>query len=1105
MSQDTSYIAFISYRRLPLDTKAAKMIQSRIENYTIPKEFREQFGGKKFGHVFRDEDELPSTSSLSDSIYSALDRSKYLIVICTPNLPQSKWCEMEIEYFLKTHDRNHVLTVLVDGNPEQSFSPHLLHDFDEEGNPITDYTPLAANIDGPNLTINRKAFKKEITRLFAKFLDCPFDSLWQREKRARVNRLFGASIAVIVVLFAFLGVVLNRNARISEQSLKIEKQNIELQSRLSTALVDGGIVKLKEHDVVGAIDNALSSMENDDPAIYDHRVGKLLSDALYAYKRDEVRSSIVYSQPTGILEMKITDDKKHVLLLDEVGVLRCLDLATYRILWEFQTDAEDADNDYLDISAQIITTNLDNKVIYKDSKSCYALSIKDGTQIWSFSPTEGYLCALHAISDDASLFAVMMQNDNNKTSEIIFISTETGIERGRIDATEHGAYFPYLPKSDKPIKYAAAFSADINRFAYIIRVQETESNKQGYRLCCVDMDTFERRSTCFIEKDIYLFYGMDIDSADDSVFFAAYFDTLMYTCICKENGEIYELNDHKERNRFTMEGGIDSVNKYFGNNSCRYLCEKGRVFVISNNQLFIYKRAENKLSNCYSMSGTIVNAYWTDSKKNVMEFITDDGCVSDYTTVFHDGKTINNAVSCRLDQSNILKCCSPGTGSITDCGLLYTSSMDASGKLFFAELVSDPNMETLITGNKNGGNNGGISHLLVDQSDTGLLFYQDGTVASFDKMSGEILKATSFNHLCNESNAIILDENHFLIDNGLYGMDGSTEEYAKPVNQTYFRMIPSKSIRLFNGQILSWDMYPLFGYEGKESHADLGYLIGVALWLNGEPVEKTMNYEDAMIFYSMDYNTNTLAYGGENGLVLQYGYPVDIVQNKFSIWDKKVLCFTDAFSAEATIMETPHSSTEDVKPVFAHERKQCAVAYESRYIYIYDVESETVIPIENEYFAREIINLCFSDDDAYLLVLTSSGRLDIYETSSYRKVFSERINRFHEALEKMYSDSLNELSARVSKGSEIIFLTFNKECTVIDTMGWAEIAGLSKCISIYDKDTNKVFAIIDTCNANSQGIPEIVVYPCYDIPTLAEWARRWKTDNDFSADINSTY
>ena len=299
-TRERNYIAFISYRHLPLDKEAAERVQKKIESYTIPKEFREEFGGKKFGHAFRDEDELPTSASLTDSIYYALDHSKFLIVICTPGLPQSKWCEAEIRYFLKTHDRDHVIAVLVDGRPEESFSPYLLHEFDENGNILADYEPLAANIAGPDHTINKKVLNKEMVRIYASFIGCPFDSLWQRAKRARTNRLLSIAGLAIAILCVFLGVVLNRNARIEEQNVriasqndqltvqneKIEEQNTELQSRLSSVLVDSGITKLGSYDIKGALRDAINSIESGDPAIYDHRVGKLMSDTLCAYSKE---------------------------------------------------------------------------------------------------------------------------------------------------------------------------------------------------------------------------------------------------------------------------------------------------------------------------------------------------------------------------------------------------------------------------------------------------------------------------------------------------------------------------------------------------------------------------------------------------------------------------------------------------------------------------------------------------------------------------------------------------------------------------------------------------------------------------------------------------
>ena len=75
MEEVRKYCAFISYRHKELDKNIAKQIHSKIERYTVPREMRETWGGKKLGKVFRDEEELPVSSNLSDSIYQAIDNS----------------------------------------------------------------------------------------------------------------------------------------------------------------------------------------------------------------------------------------------------------------------------------------------------------------------------------------------------------------------------------------------------------------------------------------------------------------------------------------------------------------------------------------------------------------------------------------------------------------------------------------------------------------------------------------------------------------------------------------------------------------------------------------------------------------------------------------------------------------------------------------------------------------------------------------------------------------------------------------------------------------------------------------------------------------------
>ena len=74
------YRAFISYRHLEPDRTVAVSVHRLLEKYTVPSRLRRN-GEKHLGRIFRDEDELPLSVSLSDSILAALEESEFLIVI----------------------------------------------------------------------------------------------------------------------------------------------------------------------------------------------------------------------------------------------------------------------------------------------------------------------------------------------------------------------------------------------------------------------------------------------------------------------------------------------------------------------------------------------------------------------------------------------------------------------------------------------------------------------------------------------------------------------------------------------------------------------------------------------------------------------------------------------------------------------------------------------------------------------------------------------------------------------------------------------------------------------------------------------------------------
>ncbi|MDE6212112.1 MAG: toll/interleukin-1 receptor domain-containing protein, partial [Lachnospiraceae bacterium] len=128
-AEEWQYDAFISYRHAQPDSFVAQTLHKYLESFKLPRSVvrhkaEESDGSRiktRIHRVFRDREELPLVSNLADPITEALEHSEYLIVICSPRLNESMWCRKEIETFIQMHDREHVLAVLVEGEPETSF------------------------------------------------------------------------------------------------------------------------------------------------------------------------------------------------------------------------------------------------------------------------------------------------------------------------------------------------------------------------------------------------------------------------------------------------------------------------------------------------------------------------------------------------------------------------------------------------------------------------------------------------------------------------------------------------------------------------------------------------------------------------------------------------------------------------------------------------------------------------------------------------------------------------------------------------------------------------------------------------------------------------
>jgi WD40 repeat protein len=158
--------------------------------------------------VFRDRDELPASADLGGVIKKALEASHYLIVICSRNAAQSQWVNQEIEMFLALGRRDHILAIIVDGEPNsgdarECFPPALRR-----------FEPIAADAraQGDGKT-NAKL------KLLAGMLGVNFDSLRQRDVRRRRKRLALTGVAA-ALLIALVGTLIGVAAHQRQTAVK---------------------------------------------------------------------------------------------------------------------------------------------------------------------------------------------------------------------------------------------------------------------------------------------------------------------------------------------------------------------------------------------------------------------------------------------------------------------------------------------------------------------------------------------------------------------------------------------------------------------------------------------------------------------------------------------------------------------------------------------------------------------------------------------------------------------------------------------------------------------------------------------------------------------
>ncbi|MGA8436974.1 MAG: toll/interleukin-1 receptor domain-containing protein, partial [Candidatus Sulfotelmatobacter sp.] len=236
MADPYRYRAFISYSRV--DRAQAKLLQSQLERFVLPQAIRIikpglRYDSRPLKPIFRDEDELVPGQDLPRRVRLGLERSEYLIVLCSPGAVASEWVNKEILDFVALGGRDRVIAVVVDGEPNVAaqgfavpkeclpaalrFEVDLIQTGD--GRMAAEVSKRAAETLWVDWRNGIHAERTEFLRLVAALLSlASLDELINRDRVYRRRRaLFawmgGTAIAVAILCFSvMLGLQMHREA-----------------------------------------------------------------------------------------------------------------------------------------------------------------------------------------------------------------------------------------------------------------------------------------------------------------------------------------------------------------------------------------------------------------------------------------------------------------------------------------------------------------------------------------------------------------------------------------------------------------------------------------------------------------------------------------------------------------------------------------------------------------------------------------------------------------------------------------------------------------------------------------------------------------------------
>lgn len=205
------YFAFISYSHV--DKLAAKKLYRRLNNYRLPKSVKDEYIKKegrrlpdRISPIFIDNEEM-ANSSVLEGMRAGLERSRFLIVVCSPNSAESNYVNSEVEYFIRIGRGDYIIPYIINGkpcsgDPETECFPKTMRERDRYGPDVQELKENAA------------------LQVIAMMLNVDMHVLAQRDKQRRERMIISAATFFVVIALAFGFYNNHMRSRIEDENRK---------------------------------------------------------------------------------------------------------------------------------------------------------------------------------------------------------------------------------------------------------------------------------------------------------------------------------------------------------------------------------------------------------------------------------------------------------------------------------------------------------------------------------------------------------------------------------------------------------------------------------------------------------------------------------------------------------------------------------------------------------------------------------------------------------------------------------------------------------------------------------------------------------------------